>query len=552
MARTEDQAKKKIVRRVAACAVAVVLACAASAKERQVGLFYFLWLGEHGRTGPYDVSKILAADPDAGRKPNSPVWGGHGVYHHWGEPLYGYYFSNDEWVVRRHMKLIMQCGVVFLFFDTTNAVIYERNAKLVMRILKEYHDAGWKIPKVMFYTNSASGKMVQRIYDAIYGPGFAKETWFRLDGKPVIVAKEEECSPDMRAFFTVVKSQWPNEKSKKGGWPWMDFSRPQRVFEGEKVAKSVMNVSVAQHPQLRFGDSAMYGEKGNCGRAFHNGENDPAPGAWKKGYNFQEQWDRAHEAKPDIVLVTGWNEWIAGRWQRKDRADRPVMFVDCANAEYSRDIEMMKGGYSDNFYLQMVRNIAAFKGKEATLTEPALEGSGMTYSDLEGDAICRDFKDFSGKGHYSDQSARNDIVNVTVSHDETSVSFRIRTAAPITRHEKGDLTWMNILVSVSDTCEKSFPYDYIIGRHPRKNGRTSVERVTDSGTIKTGHAFYDVSGKEMIVKVPINDLGLSSENLRLSFKVSDHVLDQFYIMDYYISGDSAPIGRLSYKYNPTY
>ena len=33
----------------------------------------------------------------------------------------------------------------------------------------------------------------------------------------------------MRAFFTVVKSQWPNEKSKKGGWPWMDFSRPQRV-----------------------------------------------------------------------------------------------------------------------------------------------------------------------------------------------------------------------------------------------------------------------------------------------------------------------------------
>ena len=310
--------------------LAAALACAASAKERQVGLFYFLWLGEHGRTGPYDVSKILAADPDAGHKPDSPVWGGHGVYHHWGEPLYGYYFSNDEWVVRRHMKLIMQSGVDFLFFDTTNAVIYERNAKLVMRILKEYHDAGWKIPKVMFYTHSASGKTVQRIYNAIYGPGFAKETWFKLDGKPVIVAKEEECSPDMRAFFTVVKSQWPNEKSKKGGWPWMDFSRPQRVFEGEKVAKSVMNVSVAQHPQLRFGDSAMYGEKGNRGRAFHDGANDPAPDAWKKGGNFREQWERAIEADPDIVLVTGWNEWIAGRW--KGRPDRPIMFVDCATS----------------------------------------------------------------------------------------------------------------------------------------------------------------------------------------------------------------------------
>ena len=149
-------------------------------KEPLVGLFYFLWLGEHGRHKPYDVTKILAADPDAGHKPDSPVWGGEGVYHHWGEPLYGYYYSDDEWVVRRHMKLIMQSGVDFLFFDTTNAVIYEKNAKLVMRVLQEYHDDGWTIPQVMFYTNTASGKTVGNIYNAIYKPGFAKDTWKSL------------------------------------------------------------------------------------------------------------------------------------------------------------------------------------------------------------------------------------------------------------------------------------------------------------------------------------------------------------------------------------
>ena len=169
--------------------------------EPLVGLFYFLWLGEHGRHKPYDVSKILAADPDAGHKPDSPVWGAEGVYHHWGEPLYGYYFSDDEWVVRHHMKLIMQCDVDFLFFDTTNAVIYENNAKLVMRVLQEYHDAGWQIPKVMFYTNTASGKTVEKIYNTIYKPDYAKDTWFKLDGKPVIVAKEEECSETAKAFF---------------------------------------------------------------------------------------------------------------------------------------------------------------------------------------------------------------------------------------------------------------------------------------------------------------------------------------------------------------
>ena len=40
---------------------------------RLAGLFYFLWLGEHGRNGPYYVTKILEADPDAGQKPDSPL-----------------------------------------------------------------------------------------------------------------------------------------------------------------------------------------------------------------------------------------------------------------------------------------------------------------------------------------------------------------------------------------------------------------------------------------------------------------------------------------------
>ena len=44
-------------------------------ENRLVGMFYFLWLGECGRHAPYNVSEILAADPQAGYKPDSPVWG---------------------------------------------------------------------------------------------------------------------------------------------------------------------------------------------------------------------------------------------------------------------------------------------------------------------------------------------------------------------------------------------------------------------------------------------------------------------------------------------
>ncbi|MDF2439540.1 MAG: hypothetical protein JWN98_524, partial [Abditibacteriota bacterium] len=33
--------------------------------KRYVGMFYFLWLGEHGRQGPFDITKILQRDPNA-------------------------------------------------------------------------------------------------------------------------------------------------------------------------------------------------------------------------------------------------------------------------------------------------------------------------------------------------------------------------------------------------------------------------------------------------------------------------------------------------------
>lgn len=301
-------------------------------KDRLTGLFYFLWL-ENRNKKLYDISKIVAEDPQIGFKPDSEVWGGIGDYHFWGEPLYGYYAQSDEWVVRKHMKLIIAAEIDFLFFDTTNAVIYEDNAKLVMKVLQEYRDSGFAIPKVMFYTNTKSGETVQEIYDKIYRPGFCRDTWFCLDGKPVIIAIESECSDETRDFFNIKMSQWPNEPDKLGGWPWMDFAKPQRIFCDLNGRPETLNVSVAQHPQLRFGDSVLYGETENCGRAWHCGANDKCENAYIMGFNFAEQFERALEADTPIVLITGWNEWIAGRWQGPP--ERPIMFVDCANNEYS-------------------------------------------------------------------------------------------------------------------------------------------------------------------------------------------------------------------------
>jgi hypothetical protein len=75
-------------------------------EDRYVGLFYFLWLGQHTRTGPYNITNILAKTPEAVYNPDHPAWGPRGAFHHWGESLFDYYFSDDAWVLRKHAQML--------------------------------------------------------------------------------------------------------------------------------------------------------------------------------------------------------------------------------------------------------------------------------------------------------------------------------------------------------------------------------------------------------------------------------------------------------------
>ncbi|MCP4313941.1 MAG: hypothetical protein GY790_22020, partial [Bacteroidetes bacterium] len=64
--------------------------------NRHVGMFYFMThLDPHG-PGPYDVTRIKAANPE------NPEWGLGS--HFWGEPEIGYYLNNEAWAIRRHAR----------------------------------------------------------------------------------------------------------------------------------------------------------------------------------------------------------------------------------------------------------------------------------------------------------------------------------------------------------------------------------------------------------------------------------------------------------------
>jgi len=496
------------------------------AKRRLVGLFYFLWLGEHGRHAPHDIAKIIAADPMAGYHPHSALWGDVGTYHHWGEPLFGYYYSDDEWVMRRHIKLFLAAGIDFLFLDVTNAVTYDRNTALLLSILKEYRADGFPVPKILFYTNTASGQTVHHLYERYFKSEQHSPLWLFLDKKPVIIARSEECTEEERLFFDIRPPQWPNEPAKEGGWPWMDFDRPQRLFRDPTSELCVMNASVAQHPQLRFGDSVLYGEGGNRGRSFHHGASDPAPDALMHGYNLAEQIDRALTADPDVLLLTGWNEWIAGRWNGTE--ERPIMFVDTASPEYSRDIEMMRGGYGDLYYLQMVDAVRRFKGA-TPLPRPEV-GDSIVLPGFTDGGMHRHAEGYGTV--YHNVTPRNAIRRITVHFTAHRIRIRIETAAPLSDDRSG--VFLRTYLATGDGIAFAvLPQDGRARLCPTKG--LAPQKAIGSYLLSEGE-------REISFAIPYHVLKPTGDFIEI--KVADAAGEFSCTDDFYDVGDTFPCGAL--------
>ena len=143
--------------------------------NRFVGIFYFQWLvpampipPSRKGDGPLDVSKILASDPLAMQKPDSPLWGKVGQYHFWGEPLFGYYRSNDPWVLRRHAQMLADAGVDVLIMDATNAETYREVYTALCNVFRDVRQSGGHTPQIAFILNTKAGDTAQRLYRELY------------------------------------------------------------------------------------------------------------------------------------------------------------------------------------------------------------------------------------------------------------------------------------------------------------------------------------------------------------------------------------------------
>jgi hypothetical protein len=671
-------------------------------KDRTVGLFYFLWLGAYINGGPYDITRILAQHPDAMQHADDLLWGPLYAPHHWGEPLFGYYLTDDAWVLRKHAQMLADAGVDVIIFDVTNQITYPKYYKALLDVFAQVRQAGGRTPQVAFLCPFGDPRnVVQELYHDLYAPGLHSDLWFRWHGKPLLLADpgrlaESEgntqqdtpapllpghtlgqtfttaksfisvggCFPTWatshsamtltlyrqgvggkevaRQRFTDVRDNawlsmrfaqplppgsyylemaeaagtigwWSESKdiyasgqavadrAATGGdrtlrievvsetetrlrdfftfrkpqpdyfqgstapdmWSWLEVY-PQHVFRNAQGEKEQMSVGVAQNAV--GGQVGSLSEPGARGRNWHQGANDTRPHAVNEGLNFAEQFARALHEDPRFIFITGWNEWIAGRFGEFAGVRAPVLFVDEFNEERSRDIEPMRGGHGDDYFYQMVAFIRRYKGVRKPPAASArktihLDGDFAAwkavqpeYRDDIGDTAWRDHPGWNNVTRYTNKTGRNDFVALKVARDADYVYFYARTHAPISPHT--DPHWMLLFINIrgNDTRGNAHAgwegYHYVVNRRVLDDTTTLLETSAGGWNWKVrAKVRYRVRGNELELAIRRDDLGLRpGQPLHLQFKWADNMQRDGDVMEFTVSGDAAPNGRFNYVY----
>ena len=162
----------------------------------------------------------------------------------------------------------------------------------------------------------------------------------------------------------------------------------------------------------------------------------------------------------------------------------------------------------------------------------------------------RDNAGGAGNLYYKQAAPRNNIQEVRVANDKNNLYFYVRCENNITAYD-GKENWMNLFIGTGSPSLKGWEgYEYVINRNPDpKTGKTKVLKLKSNGTgTVSGTASYRVDGKVMQVTVPRSAVGMANAS-SMYFKVADQVDNYKDIMDYYVTGKSLPLGRLSHSYN---
>lgn len=397
--------------------------------------------------------------------------------------------------------------------------------------------------------------------DLSYSPLTSGTTHDAID--VVGVSIDQQGVNTMKAFFTFRPGQpdYVSGPSRNDQWGWLENSPQHGYCQKTSGGFEQTTVGVAQNASDASGGHASgFNTPLSYGRSYTRalGQNTTAK-AYLQGLNFQEQWNGALTIDPDLIFVTGWNEWVAGRWFNWDV--KPFAFVDEYSAEKSRDIEPVKswGNKGDVYYMQLISNIRKFKGmadEEISSAAKTIDLKDTTswnsvrpdYLSYKGNVIHRNHAGQGNTLQYTNTTGRNDIISAKVARDNEYLYFLVKTADPLT--DKSDPKWMRLFIDIDRNKDTGWEgYDFVVNRISPA-GTATVEKSTNGWNwTKVGDANYNVEGRILAVKISRALIGITEDKLlNFEFKWSDNMQEDGNIMDFYVNGDVAPGSRFNYHY----
>ncbi len=554
-------------------------------EQRYVGLFYFLcWVGA-GQV-VQDNTKLYL---EMGYKDAKTYIEKNGGEAYWAEPYFGYYRNTDTWVYRKHAYMLEQAGVDFIFLDVSNAEVFISGHTALFDTWLSMRKQGIDTPQIVFF-NGDTPSTFQSNMTTLFTTVYSDENWekyrelfFTWEGKPLVFGNYSGLSGD-------VKKKVDERFTVRGSWAWVDQSNywawlQEYQYDADTGTAQLQNggwgrdasgkleslsIAMGHHPTMNKGRSFVNGQQPRSSKmGFDNVEQAGLGLGYANQFNaMQTLLDKnVDQNQPFVLMITGWNEWIAGCFHSDSRqnmagSSAKFQYVDQFNCEYSRDGEPMRNqdgyGIGDNYYYQMVDQIRRYKGIAATpvadnqTTIDIYDVSSWdtvttTYMDSLYDVEHRNSISYDPHYRYVNNTGRNDFDYAKVSQDSQNLYFLVKTNSDVIIDNNA--TWMNLYINVDGDVTTGWEgFDYVLNRD-RDSFVVTVEKFVDN-TFKTeivGGAYYYLEGEYMAISLSKSLLGISSLNA-MTFKWADNSVDNGDPMAFMDLGDTAPDNRFAFSY----
>ncbi len=554
--------------------------------NRYVGLFYFLCMTGAGLRVSDNTLDYITYGAE-GIKARIEERAGEA---YWAEPYFGYYRNTDTWVYRKHAYMLEAAGVDFIFLDVSNGVVFPEGHMALFDTWLRMRREGTDTPQIVFFNGDTTAFMdsnMRQLFTTVYSDESwdkYKELFFEWEGKPLVFGNMSGVAADMTSLINekfTVRGCWAWQ-DKDNYWSWLqeyqghkDRVRPTNGGWGRNAEGKLESLSVAMghHPATSKGRSFVSGKQPNNGLGDFEFSSIEQAGL---GLGFEYQFQSVQtliEKKvpaedPFIMMITGWNEWIAGGFteaSRKNFANTTclVTYVDQFNPEFSRDGEPMRNydgyGFGDNYYYQMTDYIRQYKGISET---PVADHQGsiniydlsswdsieMTYMDPLYDTEFRNTISYDAHYRYINNTGRNDLASAKVSQDGNAFYFLITAAHDIVIDN--DPTWMNLFINTDGDVTTGWEgFDYVLNR-ARDSFVVTVDRFVNNTfeTETVGAAYYYLEGDSMAIRLSKDLVGIEGKCDSLIFKWADNSVTNGDAMGFMDLGDTAPDNRFAYQY----